>query len=781
MSDDSQHSGRLDELIEDYLARRRRGESPSIYDYAAAHRELAGEILDLFPTLAIVEESGHRAGLPRASFPGLEVLDERAPGVGGMGVVYRAREISLDRIVAVKTARAHLDTKAGRAFFEREARAAGRLDHPHIVRVFSFHPDHEPPYYVMPFVEGQPLREACRGRGARYAAEILEKVALAVAYAHDRGLVHRDLKPQNILVDQNHEPHVTDFGLATAVDALVLEAADGEQTSPRGTPHYIAPELWAQNRAATRRTDVYALGVTMYVLLTDRLPYEGEDLETLRSAIDAGTPPLPIEIDPEIPEPLQRICLKAMEPDPAQRYESARRLADDLRRFFERREIFARPTRYVRERSGRLHNHLTDIQLWRQQRLIDTREMDRMARPYQRMLEADSAWDELSRRFPWGTALLRLGGWLAVLSSVLWPAFYWDDLVRWQRVTGVAAPFFLLNVAGWLYLRRGSLLNAVVFLSTGSLLLPMLVAVTLAEYGWLRAPQLAVQELFGQDALSPPPAGFVLTNVQISVVAAAFTAYALLLLATVRAKVFAIWVGVGAYLVYSSILLLLGLVYWLDHERIAWALVGCLPACLLFSPAAGILRRRGRSRVATVFYSFFPIPFVLVLTALARFGSEEWLRAPASWDSNAVQLWLMVHGLIYLALGLAHVRSATAVARFWGELFLLLVPVSMLVPINVLFEEGPFLGRAGGREISLYECAAVLISVALVVSGTQIRRAALVAPGLVGLAVAVTRITDLHFEGELAWPLGLAITGGLAMVIGACATLVGSKKKTPPR
>ena len=124
-------------------------------------------------------------------------------------------------------------------------------------------------------------------------------------------------------------------------------------------------------------------------------------------------------------------------------------MADDLRRFLEGREVFARPTRYLLERRGKLHNHLTDIRLWRQQNLIDTREMDRMVRPYHLLLEADSAWDELSRRFPWETALLRLGGWLALVSSVLWPAFYWAELVRWQKVAALGVPCLLINLAGW--------------------------------------------------------------------------------------------------------------------------------------------------------------------------------------------------------------------------------------------------------------------------------------------------------------------------------------------
>jgi predicted Ser/Thr protein kinase len=577
--DEHDPNSELDEVMEEYLARKRRGESPSTEEYAARHPALAGQIHALFPALEVVESSAARL-LPdenTPAFPGLEILDAREAGIGGMGVVFRAREISLDRIVAVKTTLAHLDTPEGRAFFESEARAAAQLDHPHIVRVFSFHPDHEHPYYVMQFVEGRQLEQACRGRGARFTAEVLEKVARALFYAHDSGIVHRDIKPANILVDHENEPHIADFGLAKNLDAVLQARADAEATSLKGTPHYIAPELYGPEGVAAPTTDIYALGVTMYVLLTGRHPFAGASLDELRNAVRDSEPKLPKEIDPEIPEPLQRICLKAMERNPERRYASARMMADDLRRFREEREVFARPTRYLRERSGKLENHLTDIRLWHRQDLIDTREMDRLARPYHWLLEADSAWDELSRRFPWETALLRLGGWLAVVSSVLWLAFYWDDLVRWQRVTALAVPCVLVNLAGWMYHRRGSRLNAVVFLSTGSLLLPLLVAVALTEYGWLQVPQIADWELFGRAALEGETTDFVLTNIQASLTAGAFLFYAVTLLIVVRANLFGAWVGVGCYVFYSAFLLLLGLRFWLENEQVAWAMLSYLP------------------------------------------------------------------------------------------------------------------------------------------------------------------------------------------------------------
>jgi hypothetical protein len=581
----------LDALADDYVARVRRGEQPSIDAYATRHPALAGEIRALFPVLAAVEGAAPRAER-EPEFPGLEIRGAHVPGAGGMGVVYQARERSLDRIVAVKTTRAHLDTPEGRAFFENEARAAARLDHPHIVRVFSFDPAHRPPYYVMQWIDGLPLHDACRDRPPRAIAELLEKVTRALDYAHGQRVVHRDIKPQNVLVDAAGEPHITDFGLAERIDTLLREPA-GARDGVRGT-------------------------------------------------------------------------------------------------------------------------------------------------------------------------------------------FYWGDLSRWQRVAALAVPCLLINAAGWMYHARGSRLNAVVFLSTGSLLWPMLVAVVLAEYRWLAPTQTPARELLGVAAVLPRPGAFVLTNAQINAVAAAFLGYALVLLRRVRTPLFAAWTGAGIQAAYTAALLPLGLREWLDTRAVALALVSWLACSLAFVPIAGVVRRRGRAAWSAIFYAFFPLPCALLLTLLARFGGEEWLGC-RDWHDRGVQLWLLANGLVYLALGRAHARATTGYQRAWGELFLLLVPISLLVPNHVLLEDPPFLGAIGAHPVSLWELGALLISAALVLVGTRARRIALVAPGVCGLAVALVRSTERHFAGVLAWPLALAAIGGAAMVAGAVSIWVRARRSNTPR
>jgi serine/threonine protein kinase len=705
----------------------------------------------------------HAAKGANPEFPGLEVIEEIAPGVGGMGVLYKAREVSLDRVVAVKTMKAHLRTPEGREFFVTEARAAARLDHPNILRIYRFVPEHTPPFYVMQFIEGRPLDQAVKGREPKVMAEIIEKVARALAFAHSRGIVHRDVKPDNVLVDFDNEPHVADFGLAGPFDEHALADTPARAL---GTPSYIAPELYANRSPAGPLADVYALGVTLYQLLTGRLPFVGKSVAEVREAVLNSEPQLPHELNPGVPEPLQRICLKAIERDPAQRYPSAQLMAEELRRFREGREVLARPTRYQRELSGRFENHLTEIRSWREQNLIDVRDMDRLSRPYHAILGAASPYHHLSRLFPWQTVLLRLGGWLVILGSLLWPAWYWDDLGSgWLRIAAVGLPTLLVNLIGWTLRMHGSRVNSLVYLSTGALLLGLFVAVVLAEGKLLEFRQSNSRELFD---IAAQPSSFHPTNAQITVAAAVFTGYCAALLVLHPAQILAFWVGSGLWLVYSSMLLLFGLREWLElgSGHIARALVCYGAFALAFAPLAlGLPRWERFAAFAPAFYSFFPLPFAFCFSLLAHYGAVEWLGSSGELDDPAMNRWLMVNGVVYFLAALASSRSAAAYVRFWGAFFMLLVPVHLLAPTHLLYDRGNALFQLGHTPFTTYELASLVIALVLAVLGTRIRQHALAVPALFGLAAFVLRATSRHFEHNLYWPLALVTLGGLAMTL----------------
>jgi serine/threonine-protein kinase len=299
--------------------------------------------------------SGRQAGnLPQV--PGYRI--EAVLGHGGVGVVYRAWHLDLDRAVALKMLLAgpyarHEELER----FLREARAVAGLHHPNVVPVYDVGDVEGRPYFTMELVEGGNLAEQIQGvpQTQREAAALVATLADAVHAAHQSGILHRDLKPANILLTPDGTPKVTDFGLARPLrgdNGLTFSGA------PLGTPSYMAPEqALGDKRALGPATDVYALGAILYELLTGRPPFRAESATaTLQQVVGDDAVP-PAQLNPRVPRDLDTICLKCLHKEPERRYASAQALADDLRRFGRGEPIKARPVgpvergvRWVRRR-----------------------------------------------------------------------------------------------------------------------------------------------------------------------------------------------------------------------------------------------------------------------------------------------------------------------------------------------------------------------------------------------------------------------------------------------
>src|SRR5215831_6673427 len=278
-------------------------------------------------------------------FGDYELLEE--VGRGGQGVVFRARQKSLDRTVALKVIRlGQWASKAHLKRFRLEAEAAARLEHPGIVPIHEVGERDGSCYFSMKFVEGGQLDEVARREsrsfGIRRAVELIAKVARTVHYAHEHGILHRDIKPGNILLDQKGEPHLTDFGLARLVET---ESTVTRTMEVLGTPSYMAPEqAVGNNDAVTSVTDVYGLGAVLYQLLTSHPPFAGgTTYETIKLLLDAE-PRQPRLLNPKIDRELSTICLKGLEKDPKRRYSSALALAEDLEHWLKHEPILARHT-----------------------------------------------------------------------------------------------------------------------------------------------------------------------------------------------------------------------------------------------------------------------------------------------------------------------------------------------------------------------------------------------------------------------------------------------------
>ena len=355
---------RLDEVVTEYLKAVHAGQAPDRQEWLARYPDLAAELVEFLADHARMERLAQplRPAPPIGThvryFGDYELLEEIARG--GMGVVYKARQVSLNRIVALKMIlTGQLASPGDVQRFHAEAEACARLDHPQIVPIHEVGEHEGQHFFSMKLVEGGSLAQAISSPGSvisqKDAARILAQVARAVHYAHQRGILHRDLKPANILLERESKsagkatsppgswpmvPLITDFGLAKLMEKDHGVTHTGAIV---GTPSYMAPEQARAEKCLTTGTDIYSLGAIFYELLTGRPPFRGTTpLETMH-LVQEKEPERPRTVNPRIDCDLETICLKCLEKASAQRYGSADELAKDLERWLGGEPITARP------------------------------------------------------------------------------------------------------------------------------------------------------------------------------------------------------------------------------------------------------------------------------------------------------------------------------------------------------------------------------------------------------------------------------------------------------
>ena len=331
------------------------GLCPRCHSTLAESEGRTAETIRISSSAALSPEAGavsSESSLPtaRIRLGDYELIEEIARG--GMGVVYKARQLSLNRVVAVKMilhgqfANAEFVQR-----FRAEAEAAARLQHPNIVAIYEVGEVDGQHFFSMEYINGRDLASLVREQPlpAKRAADYVRTVAEAIHYAHQHGILHRDLKPSNVLLDAEGEVRVMDFGLAKRLssDDLTPASTPGGLTlsgQVLGSPNYMSPEQAAgKSRTVTVCSDVYSLGAVLYHLIAGRPPFMAETIEaTLLQVMQLDAPP-PRLLNPTVPRDLETICLKCLEKDPARRYGSARAMADELTRFIEDKPVRARP------------------------------------------------------------------------------------------------------------------------------------------------------------------------------------------------------------------------------------------------------------------------------------------------------------------------------------------------------------------------------------------------------------------------------------------------------
>lgn len=282
-----------------------------------------------------------------SAFDEYEILEKI--GQGGMGVVYRARQKKLNRIVALKRLRNPFLESQDRKRLLKEAHAVAQLQHPGIVQIHHVGQSEGQPYLCFEFIEGSQLAERLSRAtlAPREASELILKITQAIRFAHQRGIIHRDLKPANILIDLDGQPKVADFGLAKFIE--VENGAESQKLTQTGallgTVCYMSPEQFTLDaQSVDHRADIYGLGTVIYEMLAGRPPFLGNTPDETMYLVRTAEPTSIRKLNPKVPRDLETICLKCLEKDPAGRFQSAEELEAELKRFLNGESLSIRPT-----------------------------------------------------------------------------------------------------------------------------------------------------------------------------------------------------------------------------------------------------------------------------------------------------------------------------------------------------------------------------------------------------------------------------------------------------
>jgi len=747
-----------------FLDRRSREENVDSAEFCGEHPELRAEIEEIEAIDRLLEPA---AALPE-SLSGHKILGEI--GSGGMGRVLLAFDEALGRKVAIKTLNPrYAGNSALRTRFMREARAMARVTHPNIVRIYNLGPPEEEPHFVMEYVEGAPLMRSARLLGYKQKAELMRKVALATEFLHERGFLHRDLKPGNVLVDAGLEPKLLDFGLALQ---------EGRSTEDRlsrpgelvGTPEYFSPEQARGDAALDARSDVFALGTMLYELLTGALPFHGKASQELLEGIRTRDPVLPRRIAPEIPQDLQNVCLKALEKDAGQRYSSARALADDLERFLAGEPVHADPGAYSRLISGQVAEHLRELDGWRHERIVSEAEYDGLRKRYERLAEREDAWILEARRLTLPQVSLYLGAWVLAAGAALIAIFQYPHMNGARAVlaaVAATAPSAWLGVREW---KRGHLRVAIAYLLAFCLLLPVTLVVAMGAWGFFHGYTQGRKdlELFSKFNWTKET-----TNAQIwwSLLLSA-PAY-LWLRRFTKSSVFSLVLATAAALFSAASLLRMGMLDCIDNNQ-GRPFLQLIPFALLFLGTGIALERL---KYAWDSRHFYPFAFVFTLVALSGTATfhepyANWLRSVEPWTHGQQEYLFIVNGGIYFLLDRFCERLGYPQIRTLGKSFRFLIAGHVLTSLWLLglnaserWKAAP--GSADARfEARLLECLLPAAACIFVFASIPRQMKNFFVSGLIFVAVGVVRLQQDLFEGASAWPL-ILVACGLGMMAAA--------------
>jgi len=675
---------------------------------------------------------------PPPALPGYRL--ERKIGEGSLGAVYVAQDEKLNRRVAVKVLHRRADEAVRRRVLD-EARKAAALGDPAIVTIFSVHDEADPPAIVMELVEGFPLDRFTAELNCEQKARLLREVARGLAVAHAHGFIHRDLKPDNVIVGPDMRPRILDFGLA-----LSLEEASRQGAGFEGTPLYASPEQ-VRGQPLTTASDVFSFGSLMFKVLTGRPPFAGETVGQTLAAIATTAPPFLREVAVGVPEDLQAICLSCLAWSAADR-PTAAEVALELGRFLVGEPVRLRPKLYGDLLRRSISEYSGQARAWASQSIISREERDALEVVHRRLLADEDHWIIDARRITPLQTILSGATWLAVVATVLMVWMLRNDLApfwRWALPTYFTATLLL---AGQAARRQREPLAAATFLAGAALAIAPCTLALLAELHVFATPPPQVKQLFAGT----------FTNQQ--VLAASGTALALSVLSLWRLKLtgFAWTSAILGALSYLSLLLQFN---WLDQKPEIKAL-WCLPLVVL-EPVALVLERNGRVRWTLPFHLVALLALVVGLDVIALNGPTLKMlgvtgaRWPYFDQSRLEAFSIVLNGFLFLALMLLTERAASLDLRRAGKL---LEVLAILHTLTAMFTNAMDHRHAAHVRVDVWLYLATA-SVFMVLAPFRSRWRLLVG-GLAGCGLGSYLLVELGIVDRKSFIVGLGFAGLLA-------------------
>ena len=685
-------------------------------------------------------------------------------GQGAAGEVFQAIDTILERPVAVKFLNRTYAADGTNEERWREARLVGQLNHPNIAQVYHIGEQEGLRFIVMEWVDGLPLTEAWQGKTVQQRLAIYLQVLDAIAAAHRRGIVHRDIKPSNILVNSDSQVKVLDFGIA--VDTQFLESvSDGYY---RGTPAFSAPEQITPPVKISTATDVFALGVLLYQLLTETLPFPQTDPKELFQAIKTEYPELPSALQEKVPIALQNICLKALEKNPHRRYANARDLSGDIGRYLRGEKIWSKPSFLTDKIQQEVFYHRQKLKVWHDNELVTQKEFDKLENIYERMISPPDPSIIEARKLSLSQVCLYLGGWIAVLGSFV--LFYktWDQIPIFWRPTPAIAATGLMILFGIIMWRKKENRLAVGFFATANLLIPITILLTLGQWEILSPANYSWGQESIAQILKEVGSYLIVGNNQLYLSSCTWLVFSLVFLRITRSSIFVLFSILAFLACLTTCYVIAGMIGspdispW-DPDIIAGRYLFAGIGLFIFGV---ILDRRKFTPYAwpicVTGLALIVIPLSVIAVSENTLFGWIWAKPGGLKQCEHVALSFVCNGLIYLGLATICRSLGTILQRRLAQILNWFGPIHILSPLRILDLDVSSVSE--GHQM-IYRILLPIASFAFVFGSVTRQMKSFFFSGLGGIAAAVHKFTVEYLDKYFAWPVSLIITGIVWMFV----------------